>query len=142
MTMAGTSGGADRQATYAISDLAQSFAVTPRAIRFYESQGLLAPRRVGTMRIYSHRDRARLQLILRGKRLGFSLAEIKEWLDLYDHGDGRVRQLHVLLARSRERIRELERQLEDLTLTLQELRAIERTVAEQLAAGTPAAARP
>ncbi len=119
---------------YGIGELAGLCQVTPRTIRFYEDQGLLAPRRVGTMRIFSHRDRARLQLILRGKRLGFSLAGIRQWLDLYQEGDGQLRQLQLLLASSRQRIDELEQQLTDLQVTLAELREIEAVVVAQLAA--------
>jgi len=74
----------DAPRLYSIGDLASEFAISPRAIRFYEDQGLLAPRRIGGNRIYAARDRARLQLVLRGKRLGFALADIKEMLDLYD----------------------------------------------------------
>ena len=74
--------------TFTITDLAGEFKITPRTIRFYEDKHLLQPSRQGLSRVYSRRDRARLQLILRGKRLGFSLAEIKEMLDLYDLGDG------------------------------------------------------
>ncbi|MBV9755883.1 MAG: MerR family transcriptional regulator, partial [Alphaproteobacteria bacterium] len=67
---------------YTVTQLSAELGVTPRAIRFYETKGLLAPRRAGTTRVYTHRDRARLILILRGKRLGFSLREIKEYLEL------------------------------------------------------------
>src|SRR4051812_49724928 len=74
---------------FSISDLCAEFAVTPRALRFYEDEGLISPERRGTVRIYSHRDRARLAWILRGKRGGVSLAEIREMIDLYDIGDGR-----------------------------------------------------
>jgi DNA-binding transcriptional MerR regulator len=76
----------DDRESYTITDLSAEFAVTPRALRFYEDEGLIAPERRGTTRIYSHRDRARLAWILRGKRVGFSLAEIREMIDLYDVG--------------------------------------------------------
>lgn len=118
---------------YTISDLAAACAVTPRAIRFYEDQKLLAPRRLGQIRIFSHRDRVRLELILRGKRLGFSLAEIKEMLDLYDVDESHVQQLRVTLAKGRRRIAELERQQQDIAETLAELRELERCVVERLA---------
>lgn len=118
---------------YTISDLASACAVTPRAIRFYEDQKLLAPRRLGQIRIFSHRDRVRLELILRGKRLGFSLAEIKEMLDLYDVDESHVQQLRVTLAKGRRRIAELERQQKDIAKTLSELRELERCVIERLA---------
>lgn len=117
---------------YTISDLATTCRVTPRAIRFYEDQELLAPRRLGQIRIFSHRDRVRLELILRGKRLGFSLAEIKELLDLYDVDEDHIQQLRAALGRSRHRIAELERQQQDLARTIAELRELERCVAERL----------
>jgi DNA-binding transcriptional MerR regulator len=79
--------------TYTITELCEEFGVTARALRFYEDEGLIAPRRQGLSRIYSWRDRARLAWILRGKRVGFSLSEIGEMIDLYDVGDARVDQL-------------------------------------------------
>jgi len=109
---------------YAIGDLAGELGVSPRAIRFYEDQGLLAPQRIGGNRIYSARDRARLQLILRGKRLGFALADIKELLDLYDVDPDHLEQLRATLDKGRARIAELERQQQEITQTLQELREI------------------
>lgn len=112
---------------FTIGELSAAFGLSPRAIRFYEDQGLIAPERVGVQRVYSKRDRARLQLILRGKRLGFSLADIREFLDLYDAGRGK--QMTVTLAHTRARIRELEQQLEDITITLAELRDMEAEIA-------------
>ena len=109
---------------YSIGDLASEFAISHRAIRFYENQGLLAPRRIGGNRVYTHRDRARLQLVLRGKRLGFALADIKELLDLYELDPGHVEQLRATLLKGRTRIAELERQQREIALTLKELRAI------------------
>lgn len=100
-------------ATYTISELAREFDVTPRALRFYEDKDLLHPARNGLNRIYSHRDRARLQLILRGKRLGFSLAEIREMLDVYTM-DGQKAQLELTLTRFKQQIDKLERQREDI----------------------------
>lgn len=100
--------------TYTITDLAHEFKVTARAIRFYEDKGLLHPSRNGMMRVYAKRDRARLQLILRGKRLGFSLSEIREMIDLYDLGDNRIEQLTLTLKRSRERLSALELQRKDI----------------------------
>src|SRR5690349_2233393 len=108
------------QRLYGIGDLASEFAVSPRAIRFYEDQGLLAPQRIGGNRVYGVRDRARLKLILRGKRLGFALADIKEMLDLYDADDEHLEQLKVTLRKGRARIAELEEQLHEITVTLQE----------------------
>ena len=109
---------------YSIGDLAGELGISPRAIRFYEDQGLLAPRRIGGNRVYSARDRARLQLILRGKRLGFALANVKELLDLYDVDRDHLEQLRATLIKGRARIAELERQQQEIALTLQELRAI------------------
>ena len=120
---------------FTIGELASAFALSPRAIRFYEDQGLLAPERVGLQRVYTKRDRARLQLILRGKRLGFSLADIREFLDLYDADRTKHRQMAALLDRTRTRISELEQQLEDITVTLAELRDMEAEVAAYTAAG-------
>ena len=120
--------------TFTISELADAFRVTPRTIRFYEDQGLLSPRRDGLNRVYSHRDRARLTLICRGKRLGFSLAEIKDFLDLYDVDDQHIEQMRFVLAHGRERIKSLEVQLEDVQQTLSELRELERQIVEHLKA--------
>ena len=129
------------QALFTIGELATAFALSPRAIRFYEDQGLLAPARAGTTRIYTRRDRARLQLILRGKRLGFSLADIAQFLDLYDADRSQQRQWAMTLERTRARIAELEQQLDDITLTLAELRDMEgEIVAYQQ--GAPRDARP
>ena len=108
---------------FSISDLCAEFDVTPRALRFYEDEGLIAPERRGTQRIYSHRDRARLAWILRGKRVGFSLGEIKEMIDLYDIGDGRRVQRQVTLERCRDRIGLLERQKHDIDAAIAELQA-------------------
>ena len=108
--------------TYSISHLSQEFAVTPRTLRFYEDMQLLRPSRRGQTRVFSHGDRARLKLILRGKRLGFSLAEIKEMLDLYDQGDGQVEQLKLTLRKGRDRIDVLQRQRDDIDSALTELR--------------------
>lgn len=110
---------------YSITELADAFGITPRTIRFYESKGLLAPQRAGSTRVYNYRDRARLILILRGKRLGFSLDDIKEYLDLYDADRSKTGQLAHLLQTGRRRIAELERQLEDVKTTLKELREID-----------------
>lgn len=107
---------------YSITALAEEFGVTPRAIRFYEDKGLITPQRVGLNRIYSRRDRVRLGLILRGKRLGFSLSDIREMLDLYDLGDGQVEQMRVTLRKSSERLAVLERQRRDLDEAIAELR--------------------
>lgn len=107
-----------------IQDVANELGVTTRTIRFYEDKGLLDPPRVGTMRVYSRREVGRLQLILRGKRIGFSLREIKEFLDLYDVDDLHLEQTRRLLARVSDRIEALEKQRQALDLTLDELRDI------------------
>ena len=111
-----------------ITDLCGEFGVTPRALRFYEDEGLIAPERRGTARVYSHRDRARLAWILRGKRVGFSLAEIREMIDLYDLGDGRRVQRAVTVARCRERIAALEAQRRDIDAAIAELDEFVRTI--------------
>ncbi|WP_374942308.1 MerR family DNA-binding transcriptional regulator [Sphingomonas sp.] len=111
---------ADRD-DFTISDLSAEFGVTARALRFYEDEGLIAPVRRSTQRIYSHRDRARIAWILRGKRVGFSLAEIREMIDLYDVGDGRRVQRQVAIDRCRERIALLTRQRVDIDAAITEL---------------------
>jgi DNA-binding transcriptional MerR regulator len=110
----------DRDA-FSISDLCAEFEVTPRALRFYEDEGLIGPERRGLQRIYSHRDRARLAWILRGKRVGFSLAEIREMIDLYDIGDGRRIQRQVTIEKCRTRIATLEAQKRDIDAAIAEL---------------------
>jgi DNA-binding transcriptional MerR regulator len=114
--------GADTGETYSISSLAREFGCTTRAIRFYEDEGLLSPARQGLNRIYRRRDRARLMLILRGKRLGFSISDIREMLDLYDLGDGQIEQMKLTLKKGRERLGSLERHAEDIALAITELR--------------------
>lgn len=116
---AALSGDAD---SFTITDLALAFNVTPRAIRFYEDQGLITPQRQGQNRIYSRRDRGRLAWILRGKRVGFSLAEIREMLDLYDANDGRTKQRQVTIERCRERIDALAEQRADIDDMIDELK--------------------
>ena len=111
----------DDREHFTISDLSEEFGVTARALRFYEDEGLIAPERRGTQRIYSHRDRARLAWILRGKRVGFSLGEIREMIDLYDLDDGRRVQRQVSIDRCRARIALLERQKQDIDAAIAEL---------------------
>lgn len=117
---------------YTVGELASELEVTARALRFYEDRGLIQPRRAGQNRIYTRRDRARLILILRGKRLGFSLAEVKEWLDLYDADPLQVAQTRHLARRVEARLRRLEQQHEDLEATITELKEIQAQIARHL----------
>src|SRR6267143_1641508 len=112
--------------TYSIADLAREFDVTHRTIRFYEDEGLLSPARDGTRRVYSNRDWVRLKLILRGKRLGFSLAEVHEMLELYDSAPDERPQLEKFVAALAARREQLERQREEIEEVLSEIRAFER----------------
>lgn len=111
--------------TYGIAELAREFAVTTRTIRFYEDKGLLAPLRKGQRRIYAPRDRVRLRLIMRGKRLGFSLEEIRELIDLYDVDPTEVTQLRHFLEKIREHKAVLTRRQSDIDETLNEMERIE-----------------
>ncbi len=112
---------ANNPQVFTISDLSSEFTVTTRTLRFYETRGLLDPKRRGQTRLYSRRDRARLKLILQGKRVGFSLNEIKEMLDLYDLKDGQTTQLQVSLKRFKERISDLEQQKQDIEEAITDL---------------------
>lgn len=122
---------------YSIGDLAREFAVTTRTIRFYEDEGLLAPRRRGQTRVYGPRDRVRLRLILRGKRLGFSIAEIREILDMYESEPGEAGQLRHLVGRISERREQLERQRLDIDQTLADMAEIEARCKQVLVALEP-----
>ena len=122
----------DREKLYTVTELAERLGITARAIRFYETKGLLSPQRVGSTRVYDYRDRARLQLILRSKKLGFSLADIREYLDLYDPASGQREQQQLLLRKVRGRIESLRQQQEALEATLAELRVIESTAEKSL----------
>ncbi len=128
---------------YTVTELARDLGLTPRAVRFYEDKGLIAPRRAGTTRVYTQRDRARMILIQRGKRLGFSLAEIREYLDLYDADITKQAQLRHLLAAVSARLEQLQQQREALEQSITELSDIraqaERALAEHRAAETRAA---
>jgi DNA-binding transcriptional MerR regulator len=112
---------AHNRETYTITDLTVEFGITARALRFYEDEGLIAPRREGLARVYSRRDRARLAWILRGKRVGFSLAEIREMIDLYDMEDGRRVQRRITIERCEEKIEALHRQRADIEAAIAEL---------------------
>jgi DNA-binding transcriptional MerR regulator len=109
---------------YSVTELAEELGVTPRTLRFYEDKGLLNPQRVGNTRVYSTRDRGRMILILRGKRLGFSLSEIREWLDLYDSDPGQKAQMRILVGKAAERLAALRQQREDIDATINELEDI------------------
>lgn len=123
--------------TFTIRQLCQEFKCTPRALRFYEDKGLLNPARDGMNRVYSYKDRARLQLILRGKRVGLALAEIREILDLYNVGDGGATQAAKSLKKFQERIVALEAQRVDIDNAIAELKAGVEQMEKQLAQTRP-----
>ncbi|MHC6656887.1 MerR family transcriptional regulator [Aeromonas salmonicida] len=123
----------DDSRTYSISELAREFDVTTRSIRFYEDQGLLNPARQGQTRIYSKQDRVRLKLTLRGKRLGFSLADIRDLFDLYDADKSSRTQLQTMLGLVADKRETLQQQLEDIKMVLLELNAAEQRCQQALA---------
>jgi DNA-binding transcriptional MerR regulator len=125
------------EALYRIGDLAGEFAISTRAIRFYEIKGLLNPRRVGANRVYTRRDRARLLLILRGKRLGFSLEEVAEYLNLYDADPHQMVQTRMLLQKVEAAIADLEDKRQDIEKTLSELRELRQLAIGQLKGRAP-----
>lgn len=133
-TIESTPEAANPSQTYSIGELSREFNITLRSIRFYEDQGLLQPSRVGTTRIFSRRDRGRLALICRGKRLGFSLKVIKTFLDLYQHDGCNAEQMRYLLDKAKERVKVLEQQRIDLEQTIKELHEIETDMTTQLKA--------
>ena len=120
------------RAEFSIGELAREFDITPRAIRFYEDQGLLAPRREGQRRIYTARDRTRLKLTLRGKRLGLSLSEIRELIDMYEPGRDERPQLERFLAVLESHKAILLQQQADIEAQLSEIKAFEKKVRSQL----------
>ncbi len=119
---------------YTIGELAEEFGITTRAIRFYEARGLISPERIGANRSYSHRDRARLILILRGKNLGFSLEDIGEYLALYDADPDHIAQTKLLLEKTEVAIKDLQEKRADLDRTLRDLKDIRTKCVSQLAA--------
>ena len=123
------------RAEYSIGELAREFDVTPRAIRFYEAEGLLAPRRDGQRRIYTPRDRTRLKLTLRGKRLGLTLSEIRSLIDMYEPGRDERPQLERFLNVLLQHRAALERQREDIEAQLAEIAAFEKRTRKQLGTG-------
>ncbi|WP_434471278.1 MerR family transcriptional regulator [Aeromonas veronii] len=121
-----------KEITYSISELAHEFDVTPRTIRYYEDEGLLTPQREGQTRIYSHRDKIRLKLTLRGKRLGFSLAEIRELFDMYDTDKSSKNQLNSMIRLIENKRSALRQQLEDIQMVMAELEAAEQRCVNSL----------
>jgi DNA-binding transcriptional MerR regulator len=129
---------ATERAEFSIGELAREFDVTPRTIRFYEDQGLLAPRREGQRRIYAQRDRTRLKLTLRGKRLGLSLSEIRELIDMYEPGRDDRPQLERFLALLESHRAMLEQQRADLESQLAEIEVFEKRIRKRIAERKPA----
>jgi DNA-binding transcriptional MerR regulator len=125
--------------TFTITELAREFNITSRTIRFYEDQGLLSPRRAGRVRVYGKRDRTRLKLTLRGKRLGLALAEIKELLELYDTARDESAQIYKFLVVLSKRRAALEQQREDIEAVLSEIYALEKQCRALLEKGGPEA---
>ena len=117
---------------YTISDLAKEFDVTTRTIRFYEDQNLISPLREGTRRLFRARDRTRLKLILRGKRLGFTLAEISEIVVMYDAAPGEVGQLRLLISKIESQRAQLQQQMQDIEATLSDLSEVENRCRDRL----------
>ena len=128
------------ESTFTITELSREFDVTPRTIRYYEDQGLLFPERSGLQRVYAKRDRTRLKLALRGKRLGLSLAEIKSMIDMYDTAQDEEGQLVKFLAALAQRRAALERQREDIEALLTEISGFEQQCRQLLEEEAPRAA--
>lgn len=126
--------GAAGREIFTIRELTKEFAISARTLRFYEEKGLIAPRRNGQGRLYSRRDRARLKYVLMGKAVGFSLEEVRQMLDLYDLGDGRVTQLRVALGKFKERIGRLQHQKSEIERAIVELSRASEAVETMLTA--------
>ncbi len=122
----------DNKVTYSIGELAKHYDITTRSIRFYEDEGLLSPRRQGQQRIYTNKDRVRLKLILRGKRLGFSLAETGRLFELYDADNSSAAQLQKVLELIGEKKLSLKQQMEDINVLLTELSGLEQRCQDEL----------
>ncbi|MDV6326630.1 MerR family DNA-binding transcriptional regulator [Idiomarina sp. Sol25] len=122
----------NNKVTYTIGELAKEFDITTRSIRFYEDEGLLSPRRQGQQRIYTNKDRVRLKLILRGKRLGFSLAETGRLFELYDADNSSAAQLEKVLELVSEKKHSLKQQMEDINVLLTELSGLEQRCQDEL----------
>lgn len=123
----------DKESNFAIGELAREFDITHRSIRFYEEQGLLSPKRTGQNRVYNNKDRVRLMLILRGKRLGFSLAEVKKLFEMYDTNSNSAVQLGTMLEMTAQKRAVLNQQLEDIQMLMNELDEVEARCQEELA---------
>ncbi|WP_303843470.1 MerR family transcriptional regulator [Aeromonas sobria] len=121
-----------KEITYSISELAHEFDITPRTIRYYEDEGLLTPQREGQTRIYSHKEKTRLKLTLRGKRLGFSLAEIRELFEMYDTDRSSNTQLNSMIQLIDEKRSALRQQLDDIQMVMAELEAAEQRCVNSL----------
>lgn len=115
-----------------IGEVANEFGVTLRTLRFYEDKGLISPKRAGVTRLYSRRDRARLKLILLGKKIGFSLREVKQLMDLYEPNGNNTRQLKVALEKSQKQLKRLEKQRESITEAIDELKKLSVEVQSRL----------
>ena len=129
-----TVGDDDRDTLYRIGDMSKTFGVTLRTLRFYEDKGLLHPKRDGTTRLYTHRDRTRLKLILLGRKVGFTLRDVKQMIDLYDPKGSNAKQLKVTLDKSEKQMSRLLKQRETLDEAIADLRGVVDTVRGQLAA--------
>ena len=121
-----------KEELYTATELGDILGISARTLRFYETKKLINPIRVGNRRIYNYKDSARMKLILRGKRIGFSLDEIKKFLDLYDADPSQVKQLKLLQGGVEQRMNQLNQQKKDITKTLNELKEIQRATTEAL----------